>query len=457
MPHPTSQWQQGQTLELEIVDLNHDGDGVGRFAGKVVFVPDSVPEDRLLVRLLHVKKDYARAKLLQILQPSAARIRPQCIVADKCGGCQWQQIDYERQKQVKVDRIAQTLVRIGGFSETIIAPILAVDRAFGYRNKSTYPLATSATGSLQAGYYRKGSHQIVNLNQCPIQDSRLDPILREVKQDLQRRGWSVYNEITRQGQLRHLCLRIGKYTGEILLTLVSTDTNLEGILEQAELWLAKYPQLVGVSLNYNPQATNTILGAETITVAGKPYLREIFAGLELQLLADTFFQVNTEVAELLLQKIIEQLNLDGDEILVDAYCGIGTFTLPLAKLVDRAIGIEIQAGSIERAKINAKLNQINNAIFHVGKVEDILPQLDCQPQIVLLDPPRKGCDQTVLNALLQIQPQRIVYISCNPATLARDLKILCETGIYRLVSVQPADFFPQTPHIEAVAFLLANF
>ncbi len=453
MLNQTSQWQQGQTIELEITDLNHDGEGVGRFENRVVFVSDTVPGDRLRARLLFVKKDYAYGKLIELKQPSKFRIRPRCIVSDKCGGCQWQHIDYDYQQQAKLDRLSQTLKRIGGFENPEITSMLIGEEPLAYRNKSTYPLATSATGNLQAGYYRKGSHQLVNLNQCPIQDSRLNPLLQEVKADLQAQGWTVYNEKTHEGQLRHLSLRIGRNTGETLLTLVTTDLNLLGIKERAEEWLTKYPQLVGVALNHNPKATNAIFGTETITVAGKPYLREIFAGLELQLLPDTFFQVNTAVAELLLGKIVDRLELQGNETIVDAYCGIGTFTLPLAKLVKQAIGIEIQAGSIERAQSNARINQIDNTTFHAGKVEDILPQLVDRPDIVILDPPRKGCDRLVLESLLNLNPDRLVYISCNPATLARDLKILCENGSYRLTSVRPADFFPQTPHVEAAAFL----
>jgi 23S rRNA (uracil1939-C5)-methyltransferase len=456
----TSRWQQGQTIELEIVDLNHDGEGVGRFENRVVFVADTAPGDLIIARLLFVKKDYAKAKLIELKQSSRYRIRPRCIVADKCGGCQWQHIDYDYQQQAKLDRLQQTLTRIGGFENPAISPIINASEPLGYRNKSTYPLGISATGNLQAGYYRKGSHQIVNLNQCPIQDSRLNPILQEVKIDLQARGWSVYNETTRQGQLRHLSLRIGRHTGEMLLTLVTSDLKLVGVAECAEIWLAKYPQLVGVALNHNPKATNAIFGEETVTIAGKPYLREIFAGLELQLLPDTFFQVNTIAAEQLLTNICDRLQLKGDETLIDAYCGIGTFTLPLAKKVKQTIGIEIHAASIDRAQNNAKNNEIDNTTFYIGKVEDVLPklteELEITADIIILDPPRKGCDRLVLESLCQTNCDRLVYISCNPATLARDLKILCETGNYRLDTVLAADFFPQTPHLEAAAFLVRN-
>jgi 23S rRNA (uracil1939-C5)-methyltransferase len=239
----------------------------------------------------------------------------------------------------------------------------------------------------------------------------------------------------------------------MLLTLVTTELELPDLKEQAQIWLEQYPQLVGVCLNYNPARTNVIFGRETHTVAGRPYLREIFAGVELHIGADTFFQINTEAAELLLQTIEAKLDLQGHEVLIDAYCGIGTFTLPLASKVRQAIGIELYQASVVRAKHNAEINAIANVTFRAGAVEKILCKLEVKPDIVFLDPPRKGCAPAVIDALLTFQPSRIVYVSCQPATLARDLKLLCKSGDYQLDFVQPADFFPQTTHVECAALL----
>ena len=451
---PTSDfWQQGQLVEMVITDLNDTGEGVGRLDGRVVFVPDTVSGDRVLVRLVRVKSNYAQGKLHQLLEPSPHRIRPRCIVADKCGGCQWQPIDYHYQLKVKQNLVVQALERIGGFTSPPVAPVLASDVDLSYRNKATYPLKRSATGHVQAGYYQKGSHQLINLNQCPIQDSRLNPLLAEIKQDIEQQGWSIYDENRHQGKLRHLSLRIGRRTGEMLLTLVTTDWGLTNLNAQAQNWLIRYPNLVGVCVNRNPHRSNVIFGEETRCIAGQPSLREEFAGLEFHLRPDTFFQVNTEVAEGLLNVIVEQLALTGDEVLVDAYCGIGTFTLPLAKRVREAIGLEVQPTSVEQAQHNAQLNGINNVMFKAGSVETLLPQVGIAPDVVLLDPPRKGCDRTVIDTLIHTSPKHIVYISCKPATLARDLKLLCQTDIYQLTHVQPADFFPQTPHVECAAFL----
>jgi 23S rRNA (uracil1939-C5)-methyltransferase len=281
----------------------------------------------------------------------------------------------------------------------------------------------------------------------------LHPLLKEVKQDIQKQGWSIYDETNHQGKLRHLSLRIGRHTGEMLLTLITTSEKLTGIEEQAQLWLDKYPELVGVCLNLNRDRTNAILGKTTYTIAGKPYLREIFAGVELHIAADTFFQVNTSAAEILFQAILEKLNLTGGETIVDAYCGIGTFSLPLAQKVQQVVGIEISSTSIKQAKHNAAVNNINNAIFHTGKVQDCIHQIGFHPDILILDPPRKGCDLQVIEAILTIQPSCVVYISCKPATLARDVKLICQSNIYQPEYIQPTDFFPQTTHVESYVIL----
>ena len=443
--------QQGQIVELEITDLNSSGEGVGRHEGRVVFVPDTVTGDRVTAKIIQSKAKFARGKVEKLLTPSDSRIRPNCIVADKCGGCQWQHIDYSYQQQAKQQQVTQAFQRIGGFADIPIQPILHTSNPLNYRNKSTYPLARSATGQVQAGYYRSNSHKLVNLNQCPVQDERLHPLLREVKQDIQQQGWSIYNETTHQGKLRHLSLRIGKNTGEMLLTLITTSPKLNGIEARANLWLDRYPELVGVCLNINGDRTNAILGDKTLTVAGKSYIREKFAGVELHITADTFFQVNTAAAELLFNTVVEQLQLQGDEKVVDAYCGIGTFSLPLAKKVRQVIGIEINPSSVRQAKNNAVLNGIDNATFYAGKVKDCLQQIE--PDILLLDPPRKGCQPEVIAAILRLQPSRIVYISCKSSTQARDVKLLCESGVYQPVWIQPADFFPQTTHVECLVIM----
>lgn len=450
----SDRWQQGELIELTISDLADGGEGVGRFDQRVVFVPDTVPGDRALVRLVQVKSRYAWGKLHQLSEASPHRIQPRCIVADKCGGCQWQHLSDHYQLVAKQNQVIQALKRIGGFQQPTVDPVLAAPAPLGYRNKATYPLGISDTGEIKAGYYRKGSHQLINLNQCPVQDPRLNPFLAGIKQDIQDRGWPIYDEEHHQGQIRHLALRIGRRTGEILLTLVVRDRELPQIEQQAQTWLQQYPDLVGVLLNENSERTNAIFGNQTHCVAGQPYLREILAGLQFLIHPTTFFQVHTEQAEALLQVILESLNLRGNEVVVDAYCGIGTLSLPLAQRVRQVIGLEAQNAAVKQARANAQLNGLTNVTFQVGAVEHLLPKLTVQPDLIVLDPPRKGCDPAAIASLLELKPTQIVYISCKPATLARDLKILCQTNAYHLVRVQPVDFFPQTAHVECVALLV---
>ncbi|CCH65844.1 RNA methyltransferase, TrmA family [Richelia intracellularis HM01] len=446
-------WQQGKVVEIKITDLSDTGDGVGRKQERVVFVPDTVPGDNVIVRLTNVKHQYAHGKIQKLIKSSPQRVRPSCIVADKCGGCQWQHIHYNYQLKAKQNQVVQALGRIGCFRGISIDPILAAPSPLNYRNKVTYSLGLSTTGGIQAGYYQKGSHKLINLNQCPVQDSRLNHFLAEIKKDIQRHNWKVYDEKLHQGQIRHLSLRIGRRTGEVLLTLVVKDRNISGIVEQAQEWLDHYPLLVGVMLNMNGNRTNTIFGKETHCIAGIPYLLEKFAGLEFQIKGSTFFQVYTETAEALVEVIKSELKLKGSEVLVDTYCGIGTLTLPLAKKVWQITGLEVQAEAVAQATLNAKNNGIQNASFYVGAVETILPKIHLQPDIVLLDPPRKGCDIAVIESLRQSKPKRIVYLSCKVSTLARDLKLLCHDGMYTITRIQPADFFPQTSHVEVAAFL----
>jgi 23S rRNA (uracil1939-C5)-methyltransferase len=449
-------WEQGALIEVNIADLTDTGDGVGRWQERVVFVPETVPGDKVLIRLVHVKPKFAHGVVRDILQSSPHRIKPSCIVADKCGGCQWQHVSYDYQLEAKRNQLVQALERIGGFVEPPVSGVLPSSTALAYRNKATYPVGTSLTGQTIAGYYQKGSHQIINLNQCPIQDSRLNQILAEVKQDIRKKGWQAYNEKLHSGLIRHIGLRIGRRTGEVLLTLVTKQWNITGIDTQAQEWLDRYPPLVGVMLNKNSERTNAIFGSQSRCIAGRPYLREIFAGMEFQVRPETFFQVNTETAEALLLLIQSELNLQGEEILLDAYCGVGTLTLPLAKQVRQAIGIEVQAEAVEQAQLNGRNNHINNVSFYAGKVETILENIHSNPDVVLLDPPRKGCEASVIETLRIKKPSRIVYVSCKVATLARDLKMLCQDGMYTLTRVHGADFFPQTAHVEAAAFLVLS-
>ncbi|MCS6958610.1 MAG: 23S rRNA (uracil(1939)-C(5))-methyltransferase RlmD [Pseudanabaenaceae cyanobacterium SKYGB_i_bin29] len=450
----------GDKIQLTISDLADNGCGVGRDRGFVIFVPNAVPGDEVLVQVILLKRNWAEARLVEIITPSPHRVRPRCIVADKCGGCQWQFASYNYQLQAKQNQVLQALVRIGKFPESqVIAklqPIIPAPQAFHYRNKVIYPITTNQAGKIKVGYYQRNTHKVINLNQCPVQDERLDALLKTVKQDLDRSGWSIYNEATHQGNLRHIGFRIGRHTGEILITIVTQSWALPGVEQVGQSWL-ELPGVVGVVLNRNAQHNNVILGEASRCIAGRDYVREKFTNLELHLTADTFFQIYTEQAEQLVKILLDTLQLQGTEIIVDAYCGIGTFTLPLAQLVRQCYGIEIQPQAVQQAQRNATINNLTDRVkFIPGKVEAVLPQLQINPDILLLDPPRKGCEPEVIQFIEESRIERIIYISCNPATLARDLQLLCSSGSYSLEKIQPIDFFPQTAHVETMVLLVRS-
>lgn len=448
-------------MEITISDLTDLGEGIGRINGQVVFVPNTVPDDLIRVQVIPNKSSYTQGKVLEIIQPSAHRTQPHCIVADKCGGCQWQLVNYDYQLQLKTNKVRQSLIRIGKFDpqvvDTVLQSIVPAPQDFGYRNKVAYPLGVSHTGAIKAGYFQTKSHKLINLNQCPVQDDRLNIFLQNIKQDIQRQGWTIYDEKTYQGALRHLLLRIGRHTNQVLVTLVSREKQLNNLFPQAEKWLEQYPNLVGVHLNYNPDRTNVILGTETKCVAGQDFLEESLLGYIFHLRPDTFFQIYTEQAEQMIQFIIDNLQPLSPQIVVDAYGGIGSISICLAKLVQRVIAIEVQPQASAQGKHNAHLNGIDNIQFLTGKVEDILAEIllsaEVYPDVVILDPPRKGCDLRVIQQLRQKPPNHIFYISCNPATLARDLEMLCAEEKFYLRRVQPFDFFPQTGHVETVCLL----
>jgi 23S rRNA (uracil1939-C5)-methyltransferase len=453
---PLSSWHQGALLTVEITDINDVGEGVGRVDNQVVFVPDTAIGDWADVRLVRLKRNHGYGQLQHLVIHSPDRVRANCIVADKCGGCQLQHISYEAQIKAKHNQVVQAMGRIGGIPGKLVLPTIAADEPLGYRNKVTYPLGMSATGKVKAGYYQKGTHKIVNINQCPIQDRRLNSLLEAIKQDAQEQEWLIYDpeRLTQVAQLRHLSFRIGRRTGEILVTLVATDGEIpNGLLETAQRWLELYPEVVGVCLNRQNRRDNVIFGPVTQTVAGRDHIREIFADLQWQLGADTFFQIYTEQAEKMLAVVLEHLNLQGTEFLLDAYCGIGTFSLPLASKVKQVLGIESHTTSVTQAQINGRLNNIENVEFQAGDCGELMSELEERPDIVLLDPPRQGCDRLVIETLIGRPPAQLVYISCKPSTLARDLKILIDSGRFQLQAIQPIDFFPQTAHVECAAFL----
>ena len=442
----------GQTFELTIAGLGHDGQGVGRWQDLAVFVPGALPGERVVARLRRQAKRHLEAELVGVEEPSPDRRKPPCILTDRCGGCSLQHCSEAAQADLKTDLVHQALKRLGQLQVEVL-PILAAESGLGYRNRALIPLERGDQGQLRAGYYRRGSHRIVNMNRCPVLDPRIDALIEPIKADLEASRWPVDVNLSAGGGLRHLALRVGHHSGEVLITLVSSHANLPGLEALAQTWMQRWPEVVGVNLNLQPKANNVVLGAETQQIAGRAWLLERFAGHALRIAADTFFQVNTAQAERVVPLLVRFFSQAPGSQVLEAYSGIGTFSLPLAAAGLDVLGLELHEGSVVQARANAERNGLTRARFEQVDVAAVLPQHLGWATSLLVDPPRKGLTPEVLEAILQAPPRRLAYISCNPATLARDLSRLTAEAGYRLQPIQPVDFFPQTSHVECVALL----
>ena len=449
----------GAELELRVTGLNHEGHGVARLANPasgapelVVFVADALPGEEVRVRVRHHGQRHLVADLLLRHGSAPERRKPPCILAGACGGCSVQHLDDRAQAAWKQQRLQETLRRIGGL-DLEVEPILAADTPLGYRNRAVIPLERTGEGRLRAGFYRSGSHRIVNMNRCPVLDPRIDRLIAPLKHDLEVSDWPVDVNLRDGGGLRHLALRLGHHTGEVLLTLISSHDDLPDLQAQALIWMDRWPELVGVCLNLQPRPTNLVMGPTTTCIAGRPWLIERFGGLQYQIGPDTFFQVNTPQAEQLLPLLNGALRPSAGTRIVDAFCGIGTFTLPLAAAGAAVLGLEQHAGSVAQARVNASLNGLGGVELEAADVAVALPEALRHADGLLVDPPRKGLPPAVCESILAAPPRRLAYLSCNPASLARDLARLCAEGSLRLTQVQPLDFFPQTSHVEALAVL----
>lgn len=444
-------------VELMVEDLTSDGVGVGRWEGQVVLVDQAIPGDRVAVRLTHQARRHAVGSLVQVLEASPERRRPPCILADHCGGCSLQRLEESAQLRWKQRTVEEALQRIGHCSHPV-NPILSAPQGLAYRNRGVIPLERDAQGKFRAGFYRRGTHQIVNMNRCPVLDPRLDAMVAPLKADLDSSGWPVDRHGAmgkKRAALRHLALRIGRRSGERLLTLITTHADLPGVEGFARRWMERWPELVGVTLNIQPEPGNRLFGDENFTVRGRDMLVESFAGVDLQIGPDTFFQVYSEQAERVVALLHRALGDPCGQI-VEGYCGIGTFTLPLALRGWSVIGIEDHANTVKMAQANASRNGLEGrCCFQQGDVTLLIDRVleEQEPKALLVDPPRKGLRQEFLEILLRRLPPQILYLSCDPATLARDLSRLTAAGTYGVASIQPLDFFPNTSHVEVLVVL----
>ncbi|MGI6151723.1 MAG: 23S rRNA (uracil(1939)-C(5))-methyltransferase RlmD [Christensenellales bacterium] len=445
--------KKNQDIELQITALGSEGQGIGRYEGYAIFVEGALPGERVLVTVIKAGSSYGVGKLRRILSPSKERVTPKCRHFGRCGGCSLQHMNYQAQLAYKTQLVKDALVRIGGFSDPNVLPAIEMMDPWRYRNKAAFP-AANAEGNIEFGLFAARSHRVVPISDCLIQKSEATLAIQAVQQWAKECGLKAYDEITGRGVVRHVIVRTAS-TGKTMVTVVTTGP-LPKPERLVELLQKRIPDLCSLVHNVNKERTNVIAGERYRVIWGEEVLEEKLCDLVFSVSAASFLQVNIAQTEILYEKAIEFANLTGDDVVLDLYCGIGTLSLVAAERAKEVIGIEIVQDAIENARENAKKNGIFNVRFLCGAAENVLPYLiqteDLKPDAVILDPPRKGCEAPALHAIAKTGTKRIVYVSCNPATLARDCALVKTAG-YELVQAQPVDLFPQTAHVECVVLM----
>ncbi|MDO5388292.1 MAG: 23S rRNA (uracil(1939)-C(5))-methyltransferase RlmD [Clostridia bacterium] len=440
---------------IKITDLGTQGEGIGKIDGYTLFVKNALPLEEVKVIVVKANKNYGYGKIIEVITPSPYRTKPLCPVAGRCGGCTLQHMTYESQLKAKQNKVYQNLVRIGDFKNIDVEPVIGMDHPYNYRNKAQYPVGCDKN-SILIGFYSIGSHKIINNDDCLIGSPKNKTILQAVRKFMETNNIPAYNEETGKGLVRHILVKEGYYTNEIMVCLVVNSNNFKYKNKFVDS-IKNIENISSIVINYNTKRSNVILGEKCEPLYGNDYITDMIGNLKFIISPLSFFQVNPRQTYKLYSKALEFADLKGNETVIDAYCGIGTISLFLAQKAKYVYGVEIVPQAIENAKENAKLNNIKNAEFFTGKSEAIVPEL-CQkrgvtPDVMVVDPPRKGCDESLLKLMLDIKPQKIVYVSCDSATLARDLKILCSQNIYKVDKVQPVDMFPHTYHVETVVLM----
>lgn len=443
-------------IQLEITDISGQGSGIGRYNGMAVFVPLTAVGDIINAHIVKVKKNYAFAIIENIIKPSANRTNIDCDVYTKCGGCVFRHISYDEELKIKQKRVSDALKRIGGISDYKFNDIVGCEFPDNYRNKSQIPIGCDKNGNITAGFFGNHSHRIIDCDCCRLHPPIFDEITAAVKKWAEQYKISPYDELTHSGILRHIYLRYAKYTDEIMVCIVATGSKIPRINELISKLTGSFPKIKSIIININREKTNVILGKECNTIYGKDYITDILCGLKFNISPLSFYQVNHDQAEKLYRIAAEYAGLTGREFLIDLYCGTGTIGLSMAHKAKKVLGIEIIPQAIKNAKTNANLNGILNAEFicsDASKAAENLCRENVQPDVILVDPPRKGCDAVVIESINKMNPERVVYVSCDPETLARDLKLFKEMS-YKVMEVTPVDMFPRTAHVETVVQLV---
>ncbi|MGN0308309.1 MAG: 23S rRNA (uracil(1939)-C(5))-methyltransferase RlmD [Lachnospiraceae bacterium] len=452
-------FQKNDVCQVTIEDMGENGEGIGKVEGYTLFIKDAVIGDRVEVKIMKAKKHYAYARLERVIVPSPFRVIPRCSLYRQCGGCQLQALSYEKQLEFKQNKVKNNLIRIGGVSpemvEEIMEPPVGMEEPFHYRNKAQFPFGRDKEGKTITGFYAGRTHSIIANTDCALGVSENEIILKKVLDYMKDAGVTAYEEEKHQGLLRHVLIRKGFASGQLMVCLVINGTNLPraGRLIEA---LTQIPGMTGISISINREKTNVILGKEIRLLWGREQIEDTIGGLTFKISPLSFYQVNPVQTERIYSRALEYAALTGRETVWDLYCGIGTISLFLARRAKQVYGVEIISQAIEDARENARCNKIGNVEFFVGRAEEVLPEKvekeGIYGDVIVVDPPRKGCDEACLATMVKMQPKRIVYVSCDSATLARDMKYLSEQG-YEPKRVGVFDNFPNTVHVESTVLL----
>ncbi|SET41213.1 23S rRNA (uracil(1939)-C(5))-methyltransferase RlmD [[Clostridium] polysaccharolyticum] len=448
-------------FELKIDSMGTDGEGVAHIEGYALFIKDAMPGDVVRIKIIKAKKNYGYGRLMEIIKPSKDRVEPVCKVARQCGGCQIQHVSYQAQLEYKKNKIANCLIRLGKFPEeqieAIMEPVMGMEEPYHYRNKAQFPVGRNKDGELVTGFYASRTHSIIPVTNCAIQDKQNEEILKQVLGFMKENAIEPYDETKHSGLIRHILTRVGYYTGEIMVCLVINGTSLpyqEKLIEK----LTGINGMKSISININKEKTNVILGDKVKVIWGEGYIVDFIGTIKYQISPLSFYQVNPLQTQKLYQTALEYAALTGNEIVWDLYCGIGTISLFLAQQAKMVYGVEIVPEAIADANRNKEFNGIENAEFFAGASEIVLSEKykesngKMSADVIVIDPPRKGCDGVLLETIIDIAPEKVVYVSCDPATLARDLRVLCDNG-YELKRVRGCDMFGHSGHVETVVKL----
>lgn len=442
-------------VDLKITDIVQGGEGLGKVDNFVIFVPQAFPEDELKVKIISAKPSYARGLIREIITPSPYRVKPECTVTKECGGCQWQELDYKKQLDFKLKNLVENLEKIAKLDKDEIESanqgIVGMEVPYLYRNKAQFPFGMAGS-KMKAGFYAPKSHNIVEFDKCKIQSDLINKVFWKVKKLIKRNEIPIYNEKTKEGLLRHVVIRHSFALNQILLGFVTTSIKFPKLEKIIEEITQEFHQIVGIVQNINSKDSNFILGDKNITVFGKDHIIEILGTLQYKISLNSFFQVNPVQAVHLYNQVLEYSQVNENTKVLDAYAGTGSIALWLAKEAKEARGIEVLKEAVNDGIENAKLNNIDNFSFKLGKVEEVLPEVleDFKPDLLVLDPPRKGCEDYMFDAIGGSSVNRVVYVSCNPSTLSRDAKFLADNG-FKLTKFKAFDMFPHTHHLETVA------